>query len=104
MKYDRNEKWQRKKRWKPLYKNMLNNKPANKQWIRQNQINNTKQQVIPSLDGMGHHVLAWRSTSLERGSYGSMGGWMRGRVNGLRRKWSQGTHLGSITVCKEGMF
>ena len=30
-----------------------------------------------------------------------MGEWMRGRVNGLRGKWSQGTHLGSITVCKE---
>ena len=54
---------------------------------------------------MGHHSLAWRSTSLENGgSNGSMGEWMRGRVNGLRGKWSQGTHSGSITVCKEGMF
>ena len=55
---------------------------------------------------MGHHALAWRSTSLLRmgGSYGSMGGWMRGSVGGFRGKWSQGIHLGSITVCKGGMF
>ena len=35
---------------------------------------------------MGHHALAWRSTSLswQWGSYGSMGGWMRGSVGGLR--------------------
>ena len=82
---------------------MLNNKPANKQWIRINQINNTKKEVIPSLDGMGHHALAWRSTSLERGSYGSMERWMWGRVNGLRGKWSQGTHTGSIMIGNEGV-
>ena len=33
-----------------------------------------------------------------------MEGWRRGRVNGLRGKWSQGTHSGSITIWKEGMF
>ena len=61
-----------------------------------------KQQAIPSLDGMGHHALAWRSTSLscQWGSNGSMGGWMRGSVGGLRDKWSQGVHSGSIIVCK----
>ena len=28
----------------------------------------------------------------------------RGSVGGLRDKGSQGIHLGSITVCKGGMF
>ena len=30
--------------------------------------------------------------SSDWGSYGSTGEWMRVRVNGLRGKWSQGTH------------
>ena len=34
---------------------------------------NTKNNTgIPSLNEMGHHALAWRSTSLGWGSYGSM--------------------------------
>ena len=47
-----------------------------------------------SLNGMGHHALAWRSTSFGWGSYGSMedGGWRRGSVGGLRDKGSQGIH------------
>ena len=61
-----------------------------------------KTNIIPSFGGMGHHALAWRSTSVswQCGSYGSMGGWMRGSVGGLRDKGSQGIHSGSITVCK----
>ena len=58
---------------------------------------------IPSLVGMGHHALAWESTSQWMGSYGSMEEWKRGRVNGLRGKWSQGTHMSSITIGSEGV-
>ena len=54
---------------------------------------------------MAHHTLAWISTSLL--AMGEL--WLNGRmdegsVNGLRGKWSQGIHSGSITVCKGGMF
>ena len=30
--------------------------------------------------------------------------WRRGRVNGLRGKGSQGTHMGNITIGREGAF
>ena len=54
---------------------------------------------------MGHHALAWRSTSLF--AMGEL--WLKGKmdewsVGGLRDKWSQGIHSGNITVCKGGMF
>ena len=47
---------------------------------------------------LGEAPLSW-----QWGSYGSKGEWMRGSVGGLRGKWSQGIHLGSITVCKGGI-
>ena len=53
---------------------------------------------LPSLVGMGHHALAWESTSQWMGSYGSMDEWRRGRVNDLRCKGSQGTPMGSVTI------
>ena len=54
---------------------------------------------------MDHHALAWRSTSLlAMGELWCKGKWMRGSVSGLRGKWSQGIHSGSITVCKGGIF
>ena len=59
--------------------------------------------VIPSTYvEMSHHAIA-----LEAPLYG-MGFWLmelwRRGVNDLRGKRSQGTHSGSITVWKEGMF
>ena len=62
--------------------------------------------TIILLVGMGHHALAGRAPLLEGGAMAQWkdGGWRRGRVNGLRGKWSQGTHSGSITICKEGMI
>ena len=58
----------------------------------------TEKTCIPSLVGMGHHALAWERTHQWMGSYGSMEEWRRGRVNGLRGKRSQGTHMGSVTI------
>ena len=57
-----------------------------------------KETSIPSLVGMGHHALVWKSTSQWMGSYGSMEEWRRGRVNDLRGKGSQGTHTSSVTI------
>ena len=52
-----------------------------------------------SLDGMSHHSLAWRGTSLGWGSYSSMedggeGVWVAWETKGLKAS------MGSITVCK----
>ena len=83
-------------------KNMLENLQTNMGYIKLNKQN--KINILTSFGGMGHHALAGRSTSLslswQWGSYGSMEGWMRGSVGGLRDKGSQGIHSGSITVCK----
>ena len=57
-----------------------------------------KKTSIPSLVGIGHHALAWESTSQWMGSYGSMEELRRGRVNDLRGKWSRGTHMGIVTI------
>ena len=59
--------------------------------------------VIPSaFVEMGHHALV-----LEAPLYG-MGFWLmelwRRGVNDLRGKGSQGTHMGSITIGREGVF
>ena len=67
------------------------------------QSKNMKRQVYV-LVGMGHHALAWESTSLRIGSYGSMEEWRRGKVNSLRGEWSQGTHMGSIMIGSEGVI
>ena len=53
---------------------------------------------IPSLVGMGHHALAWESTSLRNGELWLNGGMEERMVNGLRGKWSQGTHTGSVMI------
>ena len=53
---------------------------------------------------MGQHALALGAPLNGMGSYGSMEEWRRGRVNDLRVKWSQGTHMGSITIGSEGVF
>ena len=53
---------------------------------------------------MGHHSLAWGSTSLYGMEASLVEKWRRGRVNGLRGKGSQGTHTGSITIGREGVF
>ena len=45
-----------------------------------------------------------RAPLLGMGSYGSMEEWRRGRVNDLRGKWSQGTHMGSIMIWSEGVI
>ena len=44
-----------------------------------------------------------KSPLIGMGSYGSMEEWRRQRVNGLRGKWSQGTHMGIITIGSEGV-
>ena len=59
---------------------------------------------IPSLVTMGHHALAWESTSQWMGSYGSVEEWRRGRVNGLRDKGSQSTHARNIAIGREEVF
>ena len=46
---------------------------------------------------MGHHAVAL-GAPLRNGSFGSMEKGRRGRVNGLRGKWSQGTHTGNIMI------
>ena len=61
--------------------------------------------VIPSVwVEMGHHALAWGSTSLYGMEAWFVEQWRRGRVNVLRGKGSQGTHMGSITIGREGFF
>ena len=63
--------------WKPKYpQNKLGDKPANKPWIRKQIHKRTLVYLL--FDGMGHHALAWRSTSLGWGSYGSMENWGEG--------------------------
>ena len=59
---------------------------------------------IPSLGGNGPPCPSFGSTSQWNGSFGSMEKWKRGKVNGLRGKWSKGTHTGSITIGREGVF
>ena len=45
-------------------------------WIKLNK--QDKKQIIPSFGGMGHHSLAWRSTSLSLGNEGAMAQWEDG--------------------------
>ena len=60
--------------------------------------------VIPSLwVEMGHHGLAWGSTSLYGMEAWLVEQWRRGRVNGLRGKGSQGNHMGNIMIGREGV-
>ena len=59
---------------------------------------------IPSLYGNGPPCPNFGCTSQWNGSFGSMDKWRRERVNGLRGKWSQGTHMGSITIGIDGVF
>ena len=53
---------------------------------------------------MGHHALALGAPLKWNGSFGSMEKRRSGRVNDLRGKGSQGTHTGSITIGREGVF
>ena len=62
--------------------------------------NDIKQNLYLLWVDMGHHALAWGSTSLWNGSFGSMEEWRRGRVNCLRGKWFQGTHTCRIMIGK----
>ena len=65
----------------------------------------TQNKVIASVwVKMGHHALALGSTYLFRMEAWLVEQWRRGRVNGLRGKGSQGTHTGSITIGREGVF
>ena len=63
-----------------------------------------KDKMIPFMGGNGPPCPSLGSTSLRNGNFGSMEEWRRGRVNGLRGKWSQGTHTGNITIGREGVF
>ena len=53
---------------------------------------------------MGHHALALEAPLKWNGSFGSMEESRRERVNDLRGKGSQGTHMGSITIGSEGVI
>ena len=46
---------------------MLGHTPASKNMLEKTKINNTKQKLYLLWVEMGHHALAWRSTSLENG-------------------------------------
>ena len=65
------------------YRKTLDNKPANKDMLEKIQCKERKRQqktIIPSLNGMGHHAVAWESTSQWMG--GAMAQWRNGGEGG----------------------
>ena len=59
---------------------MLGHETCKQIYVRKNEINTTKQKIYLLLVEMGHHALAWRSTSLENG--GAMAQWEDGCEGG----------------------
>ena len=52
---------------------MLGHETCKQIYVRKTKINNTKQKLYLLWVEMGHHAIAWRSTSLENG--GAMAQW-----------------------------
>ena len=83
------------------YNKPLANKTANK--IIYTSKLSTKNECLYLLCGNGHHTLAL-GAPLNGMKTWLVEQWRRGRVNDLRGKGSQGTHMGNITIGREGVF
>ena len=66
--------------------------------------NEIKHKYTFNLHGNGPPCPSYGSTSLFGMEAWLVEQWRRGRVNDLRGKGSQGTHTGSITIGREGVF